>query len=66
MADKLNDRWMEWENEYSRTGDINYAVLALGKWGRTAPDWAFLACSEYFQAKERRSISGRCARAVSR
>ena len=32
-----------------------YAVLALGKWGRTAPDWAFLACSAHFQAEERRS-----------
>ena len=55
MADKKLDHWLEWEKEYRRTGDVGYAVLALGKWGRTAPNWAFLACSAEFQAKERRS-----------
>jgi hypothetical protein len=60
MGDNRLDHWLEWENKYHRTRNIKYAVLALGKWGRTAPDWAFLACSEYFQAEERRSISGRC------
>ena len=49
------DRWQEWEADYRGSGDVKYAVWALGKWGRTAPGWAFQACSAYFQAEERRS-----------
>ena len=49
------DRWQEWESNYHKTGDVRYAALALGKWGRTAPDWAFRACSAHLQAEERRS-----------
>lgn len=60
MADNRLEHWLEWENKYHRTGDINYAVLALGKWGRWAPHWAFVACSAHLQVEERRSISGRC------
>ena len=49
------DRWQEWETNYHETGDVMYAVLALGKWGPRAPDWAFLACSRYLQSEERRA-----------
>ena len=59
MADRNDrttaDRWQEWESKYHETGNVEYAVLALGKWGRTAPDWAFLACSKYLQSEERRA-----------
>ena len=47
-----------WEDAYNETGDFRYGVLAVGKWGHKAPDWAFRACSVFLQSEERRA-SGR-------